>query len=116
LGTGFPAKSRRTPSARRSGADKSKENWRATASARGAVGDQGTGRAMGHGRCYAGLGEKSKQFFFEKKNQKTFECRVVGLENWPRTPIGKSFLLLFFKKEVLFLTKFPANATGVGRN
>ena len=35
-----------------------------------------------------------KQFFFEKKNQKTFLPAVAGL-------IDKSFLLLFFKKEVL---------------
>jgi hypothetical protein len=37
--------------------------------------------------------------FFEKKNQKTF----VPLRALPerRAPIGKSFLLLFFKKEDL---------------
>jgi len=33
-------------------------------------------------------------FFFEKKNQKTFCC----LDAYP---IGKSFLFLFFKKEIL---------------
>jgi hypothetical protein len=37
---------------------------------------------------------KRTQFFFEKKNQKTFT-------NGPRVPIDKSFLLLFFKKEPL---------------
>jgi len=38
-------------------------------------------------------------FFFEKKNQKTFDPllrRVFGTEQ-----TSKSFLLLFFKKEVL---------------
>jgi hypothetical protein len=39
-------------------------------------------------------------FFFEKKNQKTF----AFLRALPgrRAPSGKSFLLLFFKKEDLF--------------
>jgi hypothetical protein len=40
-------------------------------------------------------------FFFEKKNQKTFVCsgaRVAGESG----PIGKSFLVLFFKKEHSF--------------
>jgi hypothetical protein len=46
---------------------------------------------------------KARMFFFEKKNQKTFvHC---NFSNWRfhcyRTPIDKSFLLLFFKKEVL---------------
>jgi len=38
-------------------------------------------------------------FFFEKKNQKTF----FSLRTLPAryTPSGKSFLLLFFKKEDL---------------
>ena len=42
-----------------------------------------------------------KQFFFEKKNQKTFVCL------WPQPlatqhiPKSKSFLVLFFKKELL---------------
>jgi hypothetical protein len=35
-----------------------------------------------------------KQFFFEKKNQKTFFSAGADL-------MDKSFLLLFFKKEVL---------------
>jgi len=45
--------------------------------------------------------EKEKQFFFEKKNQKTFAYRVTLV---PRSvpKKTKSFLLLFFKKEVLF--------------
>jgi hypothetical protein len=41
--------------------------------------------------------EERKKFFFEKKNQKTF-----GYLDPCRLQIGsKSFLLLFFKKEVL---------------
>jgi hypothetical protein len=36
-----------------------------------------------------------KQFFFEKKNQKTF----TRLDT--RKPTNKSFLFLFFKKEIL---------------
>jgi hypothetical protein len=42
----------------------------------------------------------SKQFFFEKKNQKTFDPlgRAVAT---PRLQKRKSFLLLFFQKEVL---------------
>ncbi len=42
---------------------------------------------------------KQKVFFFEKKNQKTFDYWGCALRQ--RTPIIKSFLLLFFKKEVL---------------
>jgi hypothetical protein len=38
-------------------------------------------------------------FFFEKKNQKTFARAVADFQDWH--PAGsKSFLLLFFKKEV----------------
>jgi hypothetical protein len=40
-----------------------------------------------------------KQFFFEKKNQKTFAPGVRG--GAPRTETDKSFLVLFFKKELL---------------
>jgi hypothetical protein len=40
---------------------------------------------------------ESKQSFFEKKDQKTFVCLV-------RDSAGKSFLLLFFKKEELAST------------
>jgi len=40
-----------------------------------------------------------KMFFFEKKNQKTFELRRTPPDRL--SPILKSFLLLFFKKEVL---------------
>jgi hypothetical protein len=42
---------------------------------------------------------ESKQFFFEKKNQKTF----FPLRTLPASlgQDSKSFLLLFFKKEVL---------------
>jgi hypothetical protein len=43
----------------------------------------------------------SKQFFFEKKNQKTF-TRLDTRQPYPaRQPIIKSFLVLFFKKELL---------------
>jgi hypothetical protein len=38
-------------------------------------------------------------FFFEKKNQKTFDCAVADPPE--AYAIGKSFLLLFFKKEGL---------------
>jgi len=41
-------------------------------------------------------------FFFEKKNQKTFSSWHTGpISNLTRMPTGKSFLLLFFKKEGL---------------
>jgi hypothetical protein len=40
-----------------------------------------------------------KQFFFEKKNQKTFTQGIGRFGR--RTPIDKSFLFLFFKKEIL---------------
>jgi len=41
-----------------------------------------------------------KQFFFEKKNQKTF----IPCGNHPREHAkrSQSFLVLFFKKELLF--------------
>jgi hypothetical protein len=39
-------------------------------------------------------------FFFEKKNQKTFVTSAPGCRG-AHGPIKKSFLLLFFKKEVL---------------
>jgi hypothetical protein len=45
-----------------------------------------------------------KHFFFEKKKQKTFvHCCKLGFNQGARTlpEISKSFLLLFFKKEVL---------------
>jgi hypothetical protein len=43
--------------------------------------------------------ESSKMFFFEKKNQKTFTpLRALPARHAPK---GKSFLLLFFKKEDL---------------
>jgi hypothetical protein len=38
--------------------------------------------------------KESKAFFFEKKKQKTFVSAVADL-------MGKSFLVLFFKKELL---------------
>jgi hypothetical protein len=39
------------------------------------------------------MGQEKKQFFFEKKNQKTFVYCLRATD--------KSFLLLFFKKEIL---------------
>jgi hypothetical protein len=44
-----------------------------------------------------------KQFFFEKKNQKTFVCWVTWLIGPARNEESKSFLVLFFKKELLSL-------------
>jgi hypothetical protein len=44
--------------------------------------------------------EEAKQFFFEKKNQKTFES-WAELFRKDRSQMCKSFLLLFFKKEGL---------------
>jgi hypothetical protein len=42
---------------------------------------------------------EGRVFFFEKKNQKTFDTwRVLPVRRAPR---DKSFLLLFFKNEVL---------------
>jgi len=43
---------------------------------------------------------KKKQFFFEKKNQKTFIC-LARRERPGREATIKSFLVLFFKKELL---------------
>jgi sarcosine oxidase delta subunit len=48
--------------------------------------------------------KKSKAFFFEKKNQKTFIHEAWRLAHRAKC---KSFLLLFFKKEDAFLG-FPA--------
>jgi hypothetical protein len=42
-----------------------------------------------------------KQFFFEKKNQKTFAKLGFGLSGQAEAKMMKSFLLLFFKKEGL---------------
>jgi hypothetical protein len=47
---------------------------------------------------------RRKQFFFEKKNQKTFVRygqRRLSRLLWRRRPTDKSFLVLFFKKELL---------------
>jgi hypothetical protein len=51
---------------------------------------------------FGGGGEemkKRKKFFFENKNQKTFDS--FGAYCGKDAPGSKSFLLLFFKKEVL---------------
>jgi len=51
----------------------------------------------------------SKQFFFEKKNQKTF-ARLASAYPERLGPGFKSFLLLFFKKEVL--SSLPVHIPG----
>jgi len=53
--------------------------------------------------------EAKKQFFFEKKNQKTFTYEgqhLIGPAAQTFDATGKSFLLLFFKKEVLLFFLF----------
>jgi len=45
--------------------------------------------------------KKRKQFFFEKKNQKTFICLVTHQQRSARTLSNKSLLVLFFRKELL---------------
>ena len=51
------------------------------------------------------LNKGRKQFFFEKKNQKTFAFLLESTcarHSTPMAPaISKSFLVLFFKKELL---------------
>jgi hypothetical protein len=47
----------------------------------------------------ARLGEERKQFFFRKKNQKTFVHKAFALPHRVRQ-LGKSFCF-FFQKEVL---------------
>jgi hypothetical protein len=47
------------------------------------------------------MNEGRKQFFFEKKNQKTFTLLVTRPLRTVRIPTIKSFLVLFFKKELL---------------
>jgi len=42
-----------------------------------------------------------KFFFFEKKKQKTFTLGDAYRSRLPRQPTDKSFLFLFFKKEIL---------------
>jgi len=43
-----------------------------------------------------------KQFFFEKKNQKTFDYwRTRPISKLAAYAISKRFLVLFFKKELL---------------
>jgi len=50
-------------------------------------------------RLLENLVKEERMFFFEKKNQKTFVLWRTLPER--RVPTSKSFLLLFFKKEVL---------------
>jgi hypothetical protein len=60
----------------------------------------------GFGRQTRQAGEGRKAFFFEKKNQKT--STSLGSPYPERLSPGfKSFLLLFFKKEVLSFPAFP---------
>jgi hypothetical protein len=67
------------------------------------------GRESGHPRLYrnTNLGRKSKQFFFEKKNQKTFAPLRAALTN-PGSKTNKVFLLLFVHKKKRFLPYFPS--------
>jgi hypothetical protein len=47
-------------------------------------------------------GKESKKFFFEKKNQKTFIRWVLRrTDRCANSDMDKSFLVLFFKKELL---------------
>jgi hypothetical protein len=80
-----------------------------------------------------GGGVRKKEFFFEKKNQKTFASwQTVGRISYPPLPSAaakvadkksalrssrhKSFLLLFFKKEELSTPPAPhAAAPGSGK-
>jgi len=59
----------------------------------------------GHNRlAAAGVKQERKRFFFEKKNQKTFVYgarAVAGVSDSGPGRQGKSFLVLFFKKELL---------------
>jgi hypothetical protein len=58
-----------------------------------------------------------KQFFFEKKNQKTFACLVNDKAMVVMRLRNKSFLVLFFKKELLrcyFSSMRTAAPTGFG--
>jgi hypothetical protein len=56
--------------------------------------------------CSISLKSRSKVFFFEKKKQKTFG-RLASAFPERLSPRIKSFLVLFFKKELLpFLTVF----------
>jgi hypothetical protein len=50
-----------------------------------------------------------KQFFFEKKNQKTLAClKLPAADGVIAQANGKNFLFLFFKKEILpSLTEKP---------
>jgi len=52
-----------------------------------------------------------KQFFFEKKNQKTFDHYRTRQERLTRTATSKSLLVLFFRKELL-PTSFALRAFG----
>jgi len=49
--------------------------------------------------------KKAKKFFFEKKNQKTFFAPLRAVAQQPGSETNKSFLVLFFKKELL--SSFP---------
>jgi len=46
-------------------------------------------------------GEARKYFFFEKKKQKTFAYWLTRCIRLARNEVNKSFLVLFFKKELL---------------
>jgi hypothetical protein len=53
--------------------------------------------------------KESKEFFFEKKNQKTFFAPLRAVLKHPGTEINKVFLLLFVhKKKFLLPSDCPA--------
>ena len=55
--------------------------------------------------------EGRKQFFFEKKNQKTFECAVADLSGKSATAEIKAFCFFFSKKKA-FLSHATSGAGG----
>jgi hypothetical protein len=59
-------------------------------------------RDNSHARGQNKKANKSKKFFFEKKNQKTFAPLRVVLKP-PQAQINKVFLLLFVHKKKFFL-------------
>jgi hypothetical protein len=56
------------------------------------------------GDCY-GQGQVRKQFFFEKKNQKTFICSGFGVSGWAQ-PNEQKFFGSFFQKRT---ASFPSD-------
>jgi hypothetical protein len=44
---------------------------------------------------------EEKRFFFEKKNQKTFDCSGFGFPGWSEAKFAKVFWFFFSKKNML---------------